>query len=60
LPYGDAVSYVLILLYCKAGLRSYIAYRILVRKGFKAKSISDGCTLYDMIEEWQDLPAKRR
>ena len=33
-------------LYCKAGLRSYIAARILLQNGFKVKSMTGGFTTY--------------
>ncbi len=32
--------------YCAVGLRGYIAYRILVQRGFKAKNLSGGYTTY--------------
>ncbi len=34
------------IVYCAIGLRSYIAYRILVQNGFGCKNLSGGCNLY--------------
>ncbi len=37
-----------ILVYCRSGLRSYIATRILLQNGFKVQNISGGILVYDM------------
>jgi CoA-disulfide reductase len=37
-----------ILIYCKIGLRGYIAYRILKSKGFKVKNLTGGYSTYIM------------
>jgi len=34
--------------YCAVGLRGYIAYRILVQHGYKAKNLSGGYTTYSL------------
>lgn len=40
-----------ILVYCKTGVRSYIACRILIQNGFKVKNIMGGYNLYKEIEK---------
>ena len=40
-----------IYVYCKTGVRSYIACRILMQNGFKAKNIMGGYNLYKEIEK---------
>ena len=40
-----------ILVYCKTGVRSYIAFRILIQNGFKVKNIMGGYNLYKEIEK---------
>ncbi|SFR17773.1 FAD-dependent oxidoreductase [Desulfoscipio geothermicus] len=39
-----------IIIYCKIGLRGYIAYRILVQKGFDAYNISGGYDIYQAMQ----------
>jgi NADPH-dependent 2,4-dienoyl-CoA reductase/sulfur reductase-like enzyme/rhodanese-related sulfurtransferase len=39
-----------IIIYCKIGLRGYIAYRILVQKGFDACNISGGYDIYQAMQ----------
>ena len=39
----------LIVVYCKIGLRGYIAYRILVQKGFDAVNLSGGFDIYQAM-----------
>ncbi|MGL4740693.1 MAG: CoA-disulfide reductase [Sarcina sp.] len=36
-------------IHCKSGLRSYLAYRILIQNGFKCKNIDGGYDLYSFI-----------
>ncbi|MGL4450265.1 MAG: CoA-disulfide reductase [Sarcina sp.] len=36
--------------HCKSGLRSYLAYRILIQNGFKTKNIDGGYDLYSFID----------
>lgn len=38
-------------IHCKSGLRSYLAYRILMQNGFKCKNIDGGYTLYRFIKD---------
>lgn len=40
-----------ILVYCKTGVRSYIACRVLIQNGFKVKNIMGGYNLYKEIEK---------
>ena len=40
-----------VLVYCKTGVRSYIACRILIQNGFKVKNIMGGYNLYKEIEK---------
>ena len=40
-----------IYVYCKTGVRSYIACRILMQNGFKVKNIMGGYNLYKEIEK---------
>jgi rhodanese-related sulfurtransferase len=39
-----------VLIYCHAGVRSYIASRILRQKGYRVKNISGGYRLYQAIQ----------
>jgi len=39
-----------VIVHCKSGLRSYIAYRILVQNGFTAANLSGGYDLYQMLQ----------
>ncbi len=41
----------IIYVYCKTGVRSYIACRILMQNGFKVKNIMGGYSLYKQIKE---------
>ncbi len=40
-------------IYCKSGLRSYLAYRILVQNGFECRNIDGGYDLYSFIKREQ-------
>ena len=40
-------------IYCKSGLRSYLAYRILVQNGFECRNIDGGYDLYNFIKREQ-------
>ncbi|AEV67317.1 CoA-disulfide reductase [Acetivibrio clariflavus] len=42
-----------ILIFCQAGLRGYIAYRILKQKGFHAKNLSGGYKTYQLAVQKQ-------
>lgn len=42
-----------ILIYCQAGLRGYIAYRILKQKGFRARNLSGGYNTYQFAVDKQ-------
>jgi NADPH-dependent 2,4-dienoyl-CoA reductase/sulfur reductase-like enzyme/rhodanese-related sulfurtransferase len=35
------------IVYCRVGFRSYLAYRILINNGFKARNLTGGYTLYE-------------
>lgn len=39
------------MVYCQAGLRGYLAYRILVQRGFKASNLDGGYKTYCMINQ---------
>ncbi len=39
------------MIYCQAGLRGYLAYRILVQKGFKASNLDGGYKTYSMVNQ---------
>ncbi len=39
------------MIYCQAGLRGYLAYRILVQKGFKASNLDGGYKTYCMVNQ---------
>jgi len=39
-----------IMLYCRAGLRSYIGCRILIQNGYKTKNISGGYLSYEVLQ----------
>jgi NADPH-dependent 2,4-dienoyl-CoA reductase/sulfur reductase-like enzyme/peroxiredoxin family protein/TusA-related sulfurtransferase/rhodanese-related sulfurtransferase len=39
------------MIYCKAGLRGYLAYRILKQKGFKASNLDGGYNTYSMVNQ---------
>lgn len=38
-------------IHCKSGLRSYLAYRILMQNGFKCRNIDGGYTLYAFVKD---------
>ena len=42
-----------ILIFCQAGLRGYIAYRILKQKGFRARNLSGGYKTYQLAVQKQ-------
>ncbi len=44
------------LVFCAAGLRAYIGYRILVQNGFKAKNLSGGYITYSGAKEKVKIP----
>ena len=39
------------MVYCQAGLRGYLAYRILVQRGFKANNLDGGYKTYCMVQQ---------
>ncbi|HNX76802.1 MAG TPA: FAD-dependent oxidoreductase [Candidatus Rifleibacterium sp.] len=39
------------MVYCQAGLRGYLAYRILVQRGFKASNLDGGYKTYCMVQQ---------
>lgn len=44
-----------IIVYCKVGLRAYIAYRMLVQKGFRnVKNLSGGYQLYQAVKQAEE------
>jgi rhodanese-related sulfurtransferase len=44
-----------IVVYCKVGLRAYIAYRMLVQKGFRnVKNLSGGYQLYQAVKQAEE------
>ena len=47
-------------IYCKSGLRSYLAYRILIQNGFKCKNIDGGYTMYSFIKNEKVTQAKEK
>ena len=47
-----------ILVYCKAGQRSYYALRILAQHGFKVRNLPGGFTTYSRSHKWQTQTKK--
>lgn len=48
----------LLYIYCQSGLRSYLACRILLQKGYRCKNITGGYGLYENIEKNKVVSSK--
>lgn len=48
----------LLYIYCQSGLRSYLACRILLQKGYRCKNITGGYGLYENIEKNKVISSK--